>query len=159
MRANTLQELTILPFQPEFQAEIKALILAGLAEHWGTLDPNKNPDLDDIAATYAQATFLIARHEGRIVATGALVPKSEGTAEIVRMSVAAEMRRQGVGRRLLQALCECARARGYQRVILETTATWRGVIAFYQQFGFEITHEQEGDLYFVLALTENGHYP
>jgi GNAT superfamily N-acetyltransferase len=52
------------------------------------------------------------------------------------MSVAAHLQRHGIGRRLLQHLVAHAKARGYRHVILETTATWHEVIAFYQQQGF-----------------------
>jgi GNAT superfamily N-acetyltransferase len=147
-----LHDLTIVPFRPENQTEVKRLILAGLTEHWGQLDPTKNPDLDDIGATYAQATFLVAWWHGTIVGTGALLPRSAQIAEIVRMSVAPSMRRHGIGRRLLQHLMAHAKAQGYRRMILETTAAWHDVIAFYQRQGFQITHHREGDVYFVLDL-------
>jgi N-acetylglutamate synthase-like GNAT family acetyltransferase len=72
--------------------------LAGLEEHWGVLDPTKNPDLEDIGLTYADAIFLVAQQNNKIIGTGALIPKPDGTAEIVRMSVAADWRRKGIGR-------------------------------------------------------------
>jgi hypothetical protein len=57
--------ISIQPFQSEDQAEVKSLILAGLVEHWGRLDPSKNPDLEDIQSSYAGAVFLVARTQGR----------------------------------------------------------------------------------------------
>ena len=145
--------LSLRPFRPEDQSAVKALILAGLKEHWGTLDPSLNPDLDDIATTYADATFLLACQGSRIVGTGVLKPRDTDAGEIVRMSVAGDMRRRGLGRRILDALIADARDRGYARIILETTQTWAGAIAFYQNAGFEITHHQNGDVYFVMELT------
>jgi putative acetyltransferase len=149
---NQSQDITILPFQPEYQSEVKNLVLAGLAEHWGTLDPTKNPDLDDIGFTYAYAVFLVAWQNNKIIGTGALVPKSNGTAEIVRISVAANMRRKGIGRKILQGLCEQAKLDGYKRLVLETTETWYEVVEFYKQFGFQITHYLDGDVYFSLEI-------
>ena len=140
------------PFTPADQPAVKALVLAGLADHWGTLDPSKNPDLNNIAATYKGAYFLVAKQEGKVVGCGALVPRSPDTAEVVRMSVATAARRQGLGRRILSALCAEAKARGFRRVMLETTQTWSEVIAFYQGFGFRITHYKDGDVYFELLL-------
>ena len=183
-------EITLHAFQPADQAAVKDLILADLAEHWGTLDPSKNPDLDDIAASYAAvsyaaasnagasnagastagasnagasnagastagAVFLVARNQDRIIGTGALVPRQNGVAEVVRMSVAADWRRQGIGRMILQAQVDHARQAGYQRIILETTETWQEVIAFYLRFGFRITHNKDGDMYFELDLERN----
>ena len=144
--------LTLTPFHPSDQAAAKELILAGLVEHWGYLDPTKNPDLDDITVSYAQATFLVARQGGEIVGTGALVPRGEGVAEIVRMSVRKAQRQQGIGRTILEALLEQARVQGFRRVILETTATWSEVIEFYQRCGFRITRYQDGDVYFERAV-------
>jgi len=146
------QRLTIVPFQRENQAAAKALILAGMQEHWGVLDESKNPDLDDIAAAYADGVFLVAWQNREIVGTGAFRPLSDDTVEIVRMSVKRENRRQGIGRAMLAALCHAAYQRGYRRAILETTASWQDVIAFYQAFGFEITHYASGDVYFALNL-------
>jgi putative acetyltransferase len=127
-------------------------VLAGLADHWGKLDPSKNPDLNDIGSTYAHATFLVAWLQGKIVGTGALVPRSEEVVEIVRMSVARDVRRQGIGRLILQQLIVHAQAGGYRQVILETTSTWLEVVAFYERCGFRITHHRDGDTYFALDL-------
>jgi hypothetical protein len=55
-----LHDLTIVPLRPQDQADVKRLILAGLTEYWGQLDATKNPDLNNIGATFAQATFLVA---------------------------------------------------------------------------------------------------
>ncbi|MCJ7739200.1 MAG: GNAT family N-acetyltransferase, partial [Anaerolineae bacterium] len=93
----------------------------------------------------------------RIAGTGALKPHSGDAharaGEIVRMSVARDCRRRGIGRRILDALIEIGRERGYARIIVETTQTWAGAIAFYQSAGFEITHHQDGNVYFVLECT------
>jgi putative acetyltransferase len=159
---NAELAITLRAFRPEDQAAAKALILAGLAEHWGTLDLSLNPDLNDIAGTYAEGLFLVACCGARIVGTGGLLfseaegsgqdARGPGEAQVVRMSVAAAMRRHGIGRRMLVELCEQARARGVRRLVLETTSTWDEVIAFYRAFGFRITHIQDGDTYFALDL-------
>jgi len=149
---NSLQNIVIVPFQPKYQSETKNLVLAGLAEHWGTLDPSKNPDLDDISLSYSNGMFLIALQDNKIIGTGAVVPKSNNSAEIARMSVATNMRRNGVGKMILGRLCEYAKSNGYKRVILETTETWQEVVEFYKRFGFQITHYLDGDVYFALDL-------
>ena len=149
---NVLQNITIVPFKTAYQAEVKNLILAGLVEHWGTLDPSKNPDLDDISASYANGLFLVALLDEKLIGTGAIIPKDNYTAEIVRMSVAAPMRRKGIGKIILSKLCDHARSTGCRRVILETTDSWHEVIAFYKRYGFQITHYLDGDVYFVLDL-------
>jgi len=140
------------PFQFSDQPAAKALILDGLVDHWGFLDESKNPDLDDLAASYADGTFLVAWQNDEIIGTGAFVPCSEKQVEVVRMSVAKEMRRQGIGQQILSGLCKTASEKGYEEVILETTETWQAVIEFYLQYGFEITHYLDGDVYFRKEL-------
>jgi len=148
------KRLSIVPFRPEDQQPAKALILAGMEEHWGVLDESKNPDLDDIASSYADGFFLVAWQDGEMVGTGAFRPVSGDTVEIVRMSVKREKRRQGIGHEILTELCWRAYREGYERAILETTASWDEVIAFYQAFGFEVIHQEGGDVYFAMDLQE-----
>jgi len=145
-------EVVIRPFRPRDQAAAKDLILAGLEAHWGFLDPTKNPDLDDIASTYADAIFLLAWQGDKVVGTGALVYEEEGVGRIVRMSVAPHLRRRRIGTLLLACLCERARAAGYRRLVLETTSTWEDAIAFYERQGFQRVGSWDGDTHFVLAL-------
>ncbi len=145
--------IRIEPLRLEDQPAARALILSGLAERWGWLDESKNPDLNDIAVTYADGVFLIARRGDEVVGTGAFRPLDGDTVEVVRMSVRKDLRRRGIGRAILTALCHQALRRGYRKVILETTATWHDAIAFYQAFGFRITYQKDGDVYFALDLS------
>ena len=152
--AGESNDVAIRPFRPEDQEAAQALILAGLEEHWGFLDPTKNPDLDNIASTYADGTFLLAWQGDELVGTGALVREDgeEGVARIVRMSVAAHLRRRGIGTLILRRLCEHARRAGYRRLVLETTSTWDDVITFYTRNGFRVVGSWDGDTHFVLDL-------
>ena len=52
--------------------------------------------------------------------------------------VAATHRRQGIGRRLMEALAEKARQAGFRVITLETQNTNAPAIAFYRSAGFEI---------------------
>ena len=131
-------------FTPADQQVVRALVLAGLAEHWGEVDPTLNPDLDDIASAYAHGCTLVTEVDGHVVGTGTVVPRDARTAELVRMSVAAERRGAGIGRHLVDALVARAAAWGNARVVLETTATWDDTVAFYRSCGFTVTHYDEG---------------
>ncbi len=153
--------MEIRPFQTTDQPAAKALILAGLAAHWGWLDPTRNPDLDDIAVSYAGGVFLVAYDRGELVGTGALIPAGKRVGRLVRMSVAESRRRQGIGRDLLQALIAAAQERGYTHLVLETTATWAEAIAFYEVNGFRRSHEANGDVHLCgrLMLRDGGDWP
>lgn len=91
---------------------VRSLILDGLQQHWGTVDPTLNPDLDDLAATYAAGRVLVAAVAGTVAGTGTVTRRDDETAEIVRMSVAPEYRRAGLGRRLVADLVATARTGG-----------------------------------------------
>jgi putative acetyltransferase len=132
-------------FRPEFDDAVRALILRGLAEHWGTVDPTLNRDLVDMAATYSGGRTLVARDGDRVIGTGTVIPRDADSAEIVRMSVALEHRRTGLGRRLVEDLAEIARRWGMARVVLETSAHWTEVVQFYERCGFTATHYEDGE--------------
>jgi ribosomal protein S18 acetylase RimI-like enzyme len=130
-------------FTPADQDAVRALVLDGLRERWGGLDPSLNADLDDIARSYAGAVVLVARLDDRVVGTGTLVLRPEA-GEIVRMAVAADVRRRGIGRALVDALLDAARARALTQVVLETTAEWTDAVGFYEGCGFACTHVEIG---------------
>lgn len=145
-------EAEIVPIGAEHQADARRLILAGLAERWGTIDATLNPDLDDIATTFETGAFLVALRSGVVVGTGGLLPHGASAAEIVRVSVAPDERRDGLGRRIVMELVDIARTRDVERVVCETTSTWASAVQLYLQCGFSITHTDEGDTYFERRL-------
>lgn len=73
---------------------------------------------------------------GRLVEDGA-------QAILMGMWVAPEVRRKGIGCRLVSAILDWARSRGAQAVRLTVTSNNRPAIAFYQRMGFEMTGETE----------------
>ena len=147
--------IVIRPFQPKDQIAAQNLILAGLEEHWGTLDPGKNPDLDNIARAYGHGHFLVAECDGEIVGTGALLLDDGGYGRIVRMSVASEKRRQGIATAILNELCHLARQSDCTHLTLETTTAWTDAIQFYLSNGFTISHYTDGNVYFRRNLPAN----
>lgn len=147
-----MAKLVIRPVNPTDQVKAKTLILDGLIEWWGTLDPTLNPDLDDIARHYADEIFLVAYQGADLVGTGALIKEDGRTGRVVRMSVAKSARRQGIGKQILNELIQHGTNRGYQRIVLETTATWTSTVAFYERYGFRTTHFANGDRHFVMEL-------
>jgi GNAT superfamily N-acetyltransferase len=127
------------------QEQVRTLVLAGLAGHWGSIDEALNGDLHDIAEFYGAGRTVVVEDQDRIVGTGTLMPRTADTAEIVRMSVDAGERRQGVGRWIVEALLDTAGAWGKTTVVLETSAHWDEVVAFYVSCGFRVTHQTDGE--------------
>lgn len=140
-----VSDVVLRELEPADTADVKALILAGLEEHWGTVDASLNPDLDDLPGAHPGSRTVVAcAADGRIIGTGTVVPRDATTAEVVRMSTSSASRGLGVGRLVLDQLLGIARSWGATRVVLETTATWDGTIAFYERNGFRITHHEDG---------------
>jgi len=152
---------TTADFEAADQVEVRSLILEGLSDHWGKIDHSLNRDLDDITASYGHGRTVVVRVGDKIVGTGTIVPRDSGTAEIIRMSVASSQRRAGVGRQIVSALVDTASGWGSSSVVLETSSSWREVVAFYLSCGFRVTHtEQSGfgeDTWFEMRLNNSDH--
>ncbi len=129
-------------------------MLEGLGEHWGSIDESLNPDLREIARSYAAGYFACAFEGEALVGTGAFLPVSSETVQIHRMSVARGLRRQGLGSRMLDHLLGVAHRRGFRTAMLETTETWSEVVAFYQRHGFRPYERRDGDLYLRRAIAD-----
>ena len=119
---------------------VRQLILDGLGEHFGTINEELNPDLDDIAKSYAGDLFLVAVQAGLIVGCGALIYEGEGIARVQRMSVRKALRRHGVASAVLDRLITEARLQGRWRVVIET-GFWEDSVGFYTRKGFVATSQ------------------
>jgi len=153
-RTIPAEPITIRPFLPEDQAVTRRLILAGLGDHFGTIDETLNPDLDDITASYVDqgSCVVVAESGGEIVGAGTLKVESPGVGRLVRMTVARELRGRGLGRRLVNHLLDEARQRGYRRVVVETTDDWQDAIGLYRACGFQTEGFRDGDIHMFLDL-------
>lgn len=94
-------------------------------------------DAADATAVHAVVTNLL----GMPVATGRLLrdgAANSGSARIGRMAVDRTLRGSGVGRQVIGALEQAARARGDQRVVLSAQRSAEG---FYQRLGYQLVGE------------------
>jgi GNAT superfamily N-acetyltransferase len=134
----------------------REVVLAGLEEHWGALDPDLNRDVDDLGAAYADGVVVVARVDGAVVGVGVIVHAGSEVAEVKRMSVLRAHRRRGIATAVLDALVAIARQWRCRVVVLETTTSWTDAVAFYQRAGFTHTHDETGpfgsDSHFRLGL-------
>lgn len=144
--------ITIRPITADEQAAARDLVLAGLAERWGDLDPSRNPDLDDIISTFSGGVFLVALAGGEVIGTGGLLPENFNDCRIVRMSVRKSWRGHGVGSAILNELVQAATVAGYRNIVLETTATWTDAVDFYLHRDFRSLGVRDGDHHFVRTV-------
>lgn len=147
-------DLVIRPFAAADQAAARRLILAGLGEHFGTIDESLNPDLTDIAATYLAPghPFVLACVAGELVGTGALRLLGAQTGELVRISVSPRHRRQGIAQVVVAHLMAQARQRGLARLLVETNHDWVAAINLYRRFGFTKYERDAISVYMRLDL-------
>lgn len=125
---------------------VRTLILHGLQDRWGTLDPTLNRDLDDFVATYGEGVTLTAWRGQRLVATGTLMPREPDIAEVLRMSTASDCRRLGIASRVLRGLIAEARQRGVRRLVLVTETAWADARTLYERHGFLLDREEDWEL-------------
>lgn len=152
---NVPSAITIRPIEPPDQRAVRALILAGLGEHFPDLDPLYNPDLNDIWQEYVVQghVFVLAEENGRLVGTGGLlVQGTEG--QLVRVSVAQDRRGRGIGRVIVEHLVAAAQAQGLARVWMETNDDWHAARALYRACGFHEFDHREGCIFMCRELAD-----
>ncbi|NGN92963.1 ribosomal protein S18-alanine N-acetyltransferase [Nocardioides sp. KC13] len=109
---------------------------------------------------------ILVAEEGGVIVGHALVSVVYEIAELQRIAVAADQRRQGIGRGLLEACVELAREEQAERVLLEVREDNAAALPFYDRAGFvEIDRREryyrDGATGIVLAmdLTDSGATP
>lgn len=88
--------------------------------------------------------ILIAEYEGEAVGTVGLVPgHGEGVLELIKMSARSDIQGKGIGRALMDAAIEKARAMGASQIWLETNTKLEAALALYRKSGFrELTGDE-----------------
>jgi ribosomal protein S18 acetylase RimI-like enzyme len=152
--------LEIVPFRPEHAAAFYALNRAWLDEHelFEPLDEAQlvNPQGEILDAGGA---ILVALQGGAVVGTGAVVPHGPGEMELAKVTVAPGARRVGLGRRLVEACVEAARARGARRLVLVSNSRLDTALRLYESMGFvhkplpPAVQYESADVYMELEIT------
>lgn len=110
--------------------------------------PAAFPDLADVPASFESVggafvvAVLVDGADERIVGMGGGKPRSPETVEVLRVRVHPAVRRQGVGRMLMDELERRAAALGHREVVLDTATNQPEAVAFYSGLGYEETHRE-----------------
>lgn len=88
--------------------------------------------LDDIQAVW------IAYEDTKPVGCASFKKIEEGVAEVKRVFVCPEFRKQKIAERLMAELEKEARHQGFQRLVLETNRPFNSAISLYQKLGFQV---------------------
>ncbi|GAC1656093.1 MAG: GNAT family N-acetyltransferase [Gemmatimonadaceae bacterium] len=89
-----------------------------------------------IVLAWVDSNGETSTHQPTAIGGGAMHALDTEVAEIKRMFVRPSHRRDGVGGRILAALINAARARGYRRVRLGTRPEMHAAVALYRRYGF-----------------------
>jgi ribosomal protein S18 acetylase RimI-like enzyme len=118
-------------------------------------------ELAKLPGAYAppRGALLAARDGDRLAGCVALRPIDDETCEMKRLYVRPEQRGSGLGRRLVEAIVDAARERGYRRMRLDTTPGMEAAQALYEELGFReiapYTHNPvAGTRFLQLELSE-----
>lgn len=150
MKVNT--DFIIREFYDNDEHKVKKLILQGMKEHWGWIDENANPDIENISRSCGSKNFFTAWAGQILVGTGGLIAESDTVVRIARMAVDNSFRRTGIGTQILNHLISVAKQRGFREVVLETTDNWEDAINFYKKNGFIAVQHREGNIHFSMKL-------
>lgn len=138
-------------------AQVQELFASGLMEFAGDaeegvrryVDHALKDDMADIPAHYQsgpRSSFWVAESDGPsggIVGIVGIQPRElEEEAELRRMSVSPSVRRQGVGRRLLDTTEEFCRSQGYLRIGLSTVDILKPALLMYQNYGYALERKE-----------------
>lgn len=102
----------------------------------GGFDPARSIPADDDALRPPAGAFLVATMDGEPVASGAVKTIAPGMGSLKRMWVAGSARGLGLGRRMLGALEDEARALGMRTIRLETNRALVEAIQLYRRAGY-----------------------
>jgi amino-acid N-acetyltransferase len=120
-----MSDITIRPAREEDVAAVLDIINAYAAQN---LMLPRTPEQIRAALSH----FLVAEENGRVAGCGSLVELTPRLTELRSLAVAPEYRKTGLGRQLVAALVELARASGYDQLCALTL-----VEGFFNRLGFE----------------------
>jgi DNA-binding MarR family transcriptional regulator len=153
-----LTEVRIVEYRPEYREAFKRLNLAWIEKHF-TVEPEDEKLLNDPEAEILAPGGIILFALGRlpqdtdpdgpehVLGTCALLRKADGSLELAKMAVAEQARGQQIGKQLLIACIEKARALEAEHLILETNSQLLAAVNLYQKLGFVLVPTDEDSPY------------
>jgi len=115
--------------------QLRAELMDDLARRYGG-EGDATP-VDPVQFSPPDGGFLVAWVDGRPVGCVGWRSRSTGEAELKRMWVAPDARSRGVGKALLRAVEDSARAAGRRRMVLETGVEQPEAIGLYVAAGYQ----------------------
>ncbi|OYW29552.1 MAG: N-acetyltransferase [Caulobacter sp. 12-67-6] len=130
--------MRILPFEPRHADAWRDLNTAWISSHF-TLEAKDIEVLDDPRGQILDKgghIFMAETDEGEPIGCVGLIALSDGGFEVAKMTVSEQARGAGLGKALMQACIDRARALGAPRLYLETNASLAPALGLYRAMGF-----------------------
>ncbi|KAL9652987.1 hypothetical protein ABK040_015502 [Willaertia magna] len=162
----------------ELQHKAKEIVLAGLKERFGELNPNYNQDLNQLSSHYYEflGAFLISvtktiennnvtiTKDKQLIGTGALSIDDKFICgkrnfRIERVSILKEFRRNGYAYEITRRLIEIAKEKKQEEnvgdvVLVETDVPWVDAIGLYKKLGFKEVKIEDGCVHMELPIVQ-----
>jgi ribosomal protein S18 acetylase RimI-like enzyme len=140
--------MQIVDFEPAHAPAFKAMNEAWITRYF-TLEPKDIETLGDPQGTILApgGQILMAMEDGEAVGCCALLKLDDSGYELAKMAVIPGHQGQGLGRALLDAAIERARAAGAHRIWLETNSALGPALSLYRSFGFKQVPAPHGSDY------------
>jgi acetyltransferase len=142
--------LPVRPMRPE-DTELELAFFRGLSErsryhrfmqHLPELPPRMLARFTQL--DYDRELALVALHAGQFVAVGRYAPNLDGVSAEFALTVADAWQAKGIGRALLERLCQCAREAGYEALYGYILADNRDMLQLAAKLGFaEVSRADE----------------
>ncbi len=131
------RELEIREFEPGDEIAFRALNEEWITRYFA-LEPKDVASLADPQASILDrgGRIFLAVRNGRPIGCCALLAMGPAEFEVAKMAVTESCQGAGIGRRLLAATIEGARALGARRLYLETNSKLATAIHLYESLGF-----------------------
>ncbi len=163
-RERQMGEVEILEFRPELKDCFRTLNLEWIERYYSVEPADReilwNPERAVLASG---GQIFFARLDGEVVGTCAMLKVGDRRFELTKMGVTRAYQGRQIGKRLLLAALDWARASGASSVVLITNSSLVPAITLYRKLGFEVTHSgmhpkyERADL--IMELTFNGEGP
>ena len=156
----TPDSVSIVGYRPEYDADFARLNYAWI-ESLFAVEAQDRLVLDDPKTHIVEpgGTIFFARaSDRRVVGTVAMIPHGDGVHELAKMAVADSHKGLGIGRMLMDACIDFAKARGLDAIVLTTSSRLAPALGLYHSVGFREMPASEhgyarGDLQMRLDLT------
>ena len=137
MTLPSAEEVVILDYSPEHHDAFRNLNLAWIEEYFSVEAADREQHDDPESSLLADGgAILVAQQGQQTVGVGALRYESPGCFEVTKMAVDSTLRYGGVGRKVLLALLDRARALEAEEVFLICNTSLAPAIHLYRSVGF-----------------------